>query len=94
MPCVTFQPSGTSIEVGEGASVLEAALEAGATEIACCGITAACGACRMSVLAGEENLTPPDALEAGHRARHRFLPFERLACMAHVRGPVEVELVE
>ena len=94
MPRVTFQPSGTSIEVTEGASVLAAALEADATEIVCCGITPACGACRMSVLAGQENLTPPDALEADHRARRRFLPFERLACMAHVQGPVEVELFE
>lgn len=94
MPRVTFQPSGTSIEVPEETSVLVAAVMADVTRIECCGIIPACGTCRMSVLSGEENLTPPDSLEAAHRARRRFLPFERLACMAHVTGPVEVELTE
>ena len=92
MPKVTFEPSGRAVEVPEGASVLDAAQLAGATTVECCGILPACGSCRMVVVAGEEHLSAPDDLEGGVRRDRAFLPFERLACMAHVAGDVTVEM--
>ncbi|MBA2320558.1 MAG: 2Fe-2S iron-sulfur cluster binding domain-containing protein [Deltaproteobacteria bacterium] len=92
MPRIQFAPGDQQIEVPAGTSVLDAAVEAGATRVECCGILPACGACRMTVLEGEDNLTPPDALEAATRTERAFLPFERLGCMAHVTGDVVVEM--
>ena len=92
MPLVTFQPGGTAIEVPEGTSILGAATEAGTTSIECCGKSPLCGKCRMVVLEGEEHLSAPEPDEAEHRARRKFLPYQRLACTALVDGDVEVEL--
>ena len=91
MPVVTFA-SGIRATVPEGTSVLDAAVDARATRVECCGILPACGECRMVVTDGLDRLSPPDALEAGYRAEKRMLPFERLACMAMILGDVGVEL--
>lgn len=91
MPYVTFS-SGQTISVPEGTSVHDSATMARATTVQCCGIAPACGLCRMAVLEGAANLTAPDSLESGVRSEQRFLPFERLACMAHVCGDVTVEM--
>jgi adenylate cyclase len=91
MPTVTFS-SGQQAQVPEGTSVLDAAMMARATSVECCGIVPACGQCRMAVLEGQEHLSPPEALEASVRRERRFLPFERLACMAHAHGDVTVEM--
>jgi uncharacterized 2Fe-2S/4Fe-4S cluster protein (DUF4445 family) len=91
MPVVTFS-SGHQARVAEGTSVLDAATLAGATRVECCGIEPACGRCRMAVIEGQEHLSLPEDLEAEVRRERRFLPFERLACMAHVHGDVTVEM--
>ena len=92
MPRVTFHPSGRTLNVAEETSLLEAATEAGESEVRCCGITPACGKCRVIILDGEERLTAPDELETAKRQRLRFLPGERFGCMARVLGNVEVEM--
>ena len=92
MPTITFDPSEKSLVVEEGTSILTAAIEAEQTGVECCGIIQACGMCSVDILSGEENLTPPDALEAEHRKRNKFPPFRRLGCMAHILGDVRVEV--
>lgn len=92
MPTVTFHPTGTSVQVEEGESGLTAAIQAGATGVKCCGITPSCGRCAVVVLEGGEHLTPPDELEQAYRQQHGFMDFQRLACMAYILGPVELEM--
>ena len=92
MPLVTFLPSFRVVAVPEETSLLEAAVSAGVTSVACCGITPACGKCRATILDGESRLSAPDALEAEKLVRLRFLPGQRFGCMARVRGDVEVEV--
>ncbi|MFZ5479266.1 MAG: 2Fe-2S iron-sulfur cluster-binding protein [Myxococcota bacterium] len=89
---MTFQPSGTTLDVDEGTSILQAAIAAHETDVSCCGMAPPCGLCKVAVLDGEGGLTPPDAVEVKERARRRFLPFERLGCFAQVTGDVEVEV--
>ena len=91
---VTFQPSGTVLDVPDETSLLEAAVGAGETDVLCCGITPACGKCRATILEGEERLTPPDALEAAKIVRLHFLPGQRFGCMARVLGDVHVEMAQ
>lgn len=92
MAIVTFHPGGVRIDVPEGTSLLEAAQEAGTTSVACCGITPACGRCRTTVIDGDAHLTPASAFEVQRRGQLAFLPGERIGCMAHVYGDVEVEV--
>ncbi|MFZ5477580.1 MAG: 2Fe-2S iron-sulfur cluster-binding protein [Myxococcota bacterium] len=92
MPRVTFRPSGATLDVDEGTSVLQAAVAAHETDVLCCGMAPPCGLCKVAVLEGEDGLTPRDAVEETERARRKLLPFERLGCLAHVTGDVEVEV--
>ena len=92
MPKVIFYPAEKSVEVAEGSTVLVAAMRARATKVVCCGIHPVCGSCAMVVLEGAENLSEPDEPEQRHRAKHKFLDYQRLACHSHVFGPVVVEL--
>jgi uncharacterized 2Fe-2S/4Fe-4S cluster protein (DUF4445 family) len=84
---VTFQPSGQSLEVAAGTSLLKAAQEAGLHINASCGGSGVCGKCRVRVKEGSvtggisERLSPADR-EAGWRQ----------ACTAVVTGDVTVEI--
>ena len=93
MPRVTFSPSGVVVDVAVGTSLFRAAEDAAMTTVSCCGITASCGRCRVTVLDGEDALTAPDARELAGIKRLAFLPGDRFGCMAHVQGDVEVEIV-
>ncbi len=92
MPTVSFEPSGMVVDVDSGASLLQAAEEAGETDVRCCGITPACGKCRVAIWEGEEGLSTPDALESAKLTQLCFLPGERIGCMALVWGDVRVEV--
>ncbi len=94
MPTVRFEPTGTRIDVEDGASLLDAAHRAGVDAPECCGILPACAKCRVAVLEGLDCLGGIDELEAEARHQGAFLPFERVGCMASVHGDVTVELLE
>ena len=99
MPQVTFLPYGLRLEVPRGTSLLAAADEAAemtpddffAGEL--CEGRHECGNCRVEIVAGAENLSPPtqgerkllDPLQAG--------PDVRTACTALVQGDVTVRLI-
>ncbi len=52
--------------------------------------SARCGACRVRVVSGMENLAPADDLEADLLAQLEAGPSERLACQCRVAGPVSL----
>jgi len=61
-------------------------------------LAGACGACRTEIIEGENNLTPPSAVEADTIARIRddLNPEEkvrplRLACRAKVKGDIKIK---
>ena len=58
MPTVTFQPAGVTVDVSEGTSLLEAAHSNGVTLRTTCGGKASCRDCRITVVSGDEALTP------------------------------------
>ncbi len=89
MPRVTFQPSARSIEVPAGSTLLDAALAAGLPIARACGADGLCGRCGVRVLAGA-GVDGESAAEAATRRRNRLDPDLRLACLARVRGDVEV----
>lgn len=83
---VRFEPEGLAVEVPAGATLHEAAAEAGITISAPCGGLGRCGSCRVRVsgdLRGPGR-TERDALGAAAGAG------VRLACLARVEGPGEI----
>jgi ferredoxin len=87
---VNFTPLGTIAEVRSDETVLDAARRADAPVGNSCGSVGVCGRCRVRVLAGAENLSPPTMIELRVSAQRGFEPDERLACQAVVTGDVEV----
>ena len=87
---VRFQPSGRSVRVAAGSSLLEAARRAGLPIASACGGEALCGRCGVSVLSGESALPPPGAPEARAKRRNRVPAEQRLACRVAVSSDLEV----
>ena len=82
---VDFEPLGRRARVARGATVWEAARQAGVGLNAVCGGGGTCGTCRVRVVAGE--VTPPT--EAEDEAVGEGL---RLACQARVMTDVRVDV--
>jgi ferredoxin-NADP reductase/Fe-S-cluster-containing hydrogenase component 2 len=82
---VRFQASDVAAPVPEGATILEAADQAGVfIDNACRSGT--CGSCRIRLLAGNVRMAVQDALSAEDKATGYIL-----ACQARVRGDVKVD---
>lgn len=85
---VTFTPLGQKAAANEDESILDVARRAGAPLGNSCGGVGICARCKVRVLAGEENLSPPTSVEL--RFSKGFAEGERMACQAVVRGACEV----
>ncbi|HVO77729.1 MAG TPA: ASKHA domain-containing protein [Methanomassiliicoccales archaeon] len=87
---VRFLPEGVEVEVGSGASVLEAANLAGVGIQSTCGGKGTCGKCRIAVKGNwVERDAGPAKKSPGRRRRA-----ERLACQTVVTGDLEVTVPE
>lgn len=76
----------------EDDSLLDVAQQAGVTDVECCGMNPLCGKCKVSVLQGEESLTPMRSKEFDYAKEHGFLAFHRLGCLARIQQAGEAEL--
>lgn len=64
--------------------VIELIHENGIDWMHACGKKGRCTTCKMSIVAGQENLSSETAQELHFRELQRLLPNERLACQAHL----------
>jgi ferredoxin len=87
---VRFLPSGDTLTVTPGTTLLAAARRAGLPIASACGADGLCGRCGVRVTAGIESLSPEDSEEARVKRRNRVDPSLRLACRAMLAGDVEV----
>ncbi len=94
MPKVVFRDKkAVSIEVGQGTSILDAALEHGVPLYHTCGGNCSCSTCRVLVLKGAENLSAMDPAEAQILDSFDLRAPHRLGCQAQLLGgEVEVEI--
>ena len=85
MPLLTIENlPGATVNVPTEATLLTALQAAGHDWMHACGAKGRCTTCRLQVLAGLENLSPPTAAELRYQAAGRLLPTERLTCQAHL----------
>lgn len=87
---VTFHPSGKTVTIRRGETLLHAARVAGLPVAQSCGGVAVCSWCRMRIIRGREHLSP--VVPAEERVHHRsnYDRDERAACQAEVLGDVVV----
>lgn len=81
---VTFEPLAVSATAKENETVLDVARRAGVPLANSCGGVGVCARCRVRVVAGVSNLSPPTSVEM--RFNRGFGEGERMACQAVVAG--------
>lgn len=96
MPRVTFiHPEGTSGEVPENVSLLDAAEQLGFPLNHDCGGSASCSTCRVEVIMGGEHLSEIDFEEQDLLDREALTEsYHRLGCQALILGDVVVQVPE
>ena len=75
---------GEPMPVAAGATLLAALQAAGHDWMHACGAKGRCTTCRMEVLAGLENLSPPTDAERRYQAAGRLKADERLTCQSRL----------
>lgn len=88
MPRVTFQDEGKAAEFPQGKTLLSCAIEMGVRVSHVCGGDGACGTCRVEVLEGWDNLTPPTPDETYKELEKPH----RLSCQSKLTGDVVVKV--
>ena len=88
---VEFAPSGLSVTVSEGITVLDAARLAGADLDSTCGGRGLCGRCQI-VPTNTDALTGWASTEEEYKGRRPILDGQRLGCAAQVCGNIKVEI--
>lgn len=83
-------PDGRRIEIGRGATLLEASRAAGIPHASVCGGRGRCSTCRVRVVRGQDHLSPPSEDELKVLQRVGASPGTRLACQARPNAPVEI----
>ena len=84
---VHFLPDDISIDVDEGANLLQAAMLAGVHINASCGGSGVCGKCRVVLEGGDL-----DSPRTEHITEEEYASGYRQACRAEVRGDVEIRV--
>ena len=90
MPRVEFVPLGRAKEVKQGVTIISAANRADVPIGQSCNGDGVCGWCKVKVIRGMENLSPPTPLERQLMASCAFAPDERAACLAKIAGDISV----
>jgi adenylate cyclase len=92
MPCYINFKGEKVVPVEEGQTILQASLAAGIPHYHACGGKGQCTTCRVLVLEGQEQLTPPTSYERAIKNVKKFPDNVRLACQSRVSGDgVEVQ---
>ena len=87
MPGITFLPAGITVEVEEGTSILEAALQNGIDLEHNCGGVGACTTCHVIIRNGEDNLSEMSDEEEDRLSMAEGLTMHsRLGCQARIEG--------
>lgn len=87
---VSFIPLGREAAAKDDETVLDLARRAGAPLGASCGGVGVCARCRVRVVDGTENLSPPTSIESRVGTMRGFAADERMACQAVVTGDCSV----
>ncbi len=99
MPTVRFvrpTPDGEevwTVEVADGENLLDASRRVDAPVQTLCNGIASCVQCRVKIVSGGENLSPPESLEKDRIGNIFHITGERMGCQARVQGDVVVEIL-
>ena len=92
MPVITVKNTGKSFSASPAVSLLNSLLREGIRINHFCGGKAACGTCRITVLSGSENLSPPGNSEKKRLEAVKAKADQRLACQSYLYDDILIEI--
>jgi len=93
MPKIMFQNTNTEVEVVEGTTILEAALDNNIDLDNDCGANGVCGTCHVYIDVGVDQVSPPESDEADLlESVEGLTERSRLACQTRVMGDITVTI--
>jgi ferredoxin len=87
---VRFLPSGESVEVATGTTLMDVVKEAELPIAEACGADGLCGRCGVRVAGSAGALSEETEAESRAKSRNRVDPSLRLACLVRVAQDIEV----
>src|SRR3569832_2373 len=90
MAKVTYFQEGVTAEASSGQTLLQVSIDRRIPHLQQCGGHARCTTCRVQVLDGLANLSPPNSVEQRVATQRGWDAFTRLACQSRVQGDVVV----
>ena len=81
---IRFEPSGRTLRVATGTTLLAAAREAELPVASACGADAICARCGLEILRGGAEIAPESDHERRIKQRNRIDPKLRLSCLIEV----------
>ncbi len=87
---IDFQPVGKRVHAQAGATLLDAAIQAGIDLASACGGMGICGQCRVQIIQGR--VSPPNFSELDIFSELELDKGQRLACCTEVEGDVKVHI--
>lgn len=91
MPVIRFVKPFQEIQVAPGANLMKSLLAAGLPVASSCNGDGICAKCRIHVLEGLENLSPPNAAEEILRERLKIPKNQRISCQTQLRGDIVID---
>jgi 2Fe-2S ferredoxin len=91
---IKFQPTGQEIDGNPNKTLLQLCAENNIEIKSICKGVPSCAECRVKIVAGENNLVPPNRAELGLIGTNYFLDGRRLACQVRCFGNITVDLTE
>lgn len=91
---VKFVPQNIECEIKPGESVLHVAHDNGIYVKSVCRGVPSCAECRVRVIEGDHNVTPPASAELGLIGTGHFIDHRRLSCQLRCFGDITVDMTE
>lgn len=91
---VKFVPQNIECEIKPGESVLHVAQDNGIYVKSVCRGVPSCAECRVRVIEGEDNVTPPASSELALIGTGHFIDRRRLSCQLRCFGDITVDMTE
>lgn len=91
---IKFIPQNIEVEVDSSKSLLQMATENKIEIRSLCKGVPSCAECRVKLVEGENNVTPPNKAEIGLLGTNYYLESRRLSCQVYCYGNVVVDVSE
>src|SRR6476661_3194451 len=91
---VRFLPQNIECEIKPGQTVLHVAQDNNIYVKSVCRGVPSCAECRVRVVEGDNNVTPPASAELGLIGTGHFIDHRRLSCQLRCFGDITVDLTE